>query len=373
MKTTPPSSTRPRRLHRTADGRLDAYSILQAAFPPPPRRQGVKATASVPPGRAARAVGTGGRPAVKKKQVAEEAAAIKKTGVEAPAEKATKEPEAPPEEGTADGNPPADAKTRKEVPAAGPPPPRTETAAATIKEQVEEAAAAVKKERVEEAAAVVKDMTMGANAAAPPSDRPPTGNTNNVDDTKIPAPVPAAAKAPDRPTTLGGDRPPRPQANGIPPDPANKYEAGAAHPPKPTTAPAPTGGAYLRPDEGVGPQRDKSRLSIAPAPPSVARPATSRTSGPTSGPTVKTKPGGQRGANRKLTSEVGEGGTMGGKWRLTSEVVKVGTIGGWNSVELANSEVVGLDEVVLQSRMRRAYARLSSLNLAPAITAGAAD
>ena len=60
---------------------------------------------------------------------------------------------------------------------------------------------------------------------------------------------------------------------------------------------------------------------------------------------------------------------MGGKRRLSSEVVEVGTMGGWNSEELASSEVVGLDKVVLQSRMRRAYARLSSLNLALAMAA----
>ena len=130
----------------------------------------------------------------------------------------------------------------------------------------------------------------------------------------------------------------------------------------PAPAPAPSGGALLRPDEVVGPQRDESRLSVAPAPPSVAPPAMSGPSGPSgskgkkksgeqewaSGPTVKKKPGGQSGGNRKLTSEVGEVGMM----------VAMG--GESSAEELASSEVVGLAEVVPRSRMRRAYARISS-------------
>ena len=280
---------------------------------------------------------------------------------EVPVLATTAPPPPPPTAAAAPQEEPVDVDKAKEEsePAAELPPPGTKIAAATIKNQVEEAAAAVKKTRVEEDAAAGK-KTVEARAAARPSDRPPEPQddrtrpvqaTKNGTNAAQPAPAPSGG-ANLRPEDVVGSPPPKP-------------------------APNPSGDAHLHPDGDARPQRDKSRLSAVPALPTITPPAMSGTSGPTSGPKeiksgerewasgpkVKEKPGRQRGDNRTMTSEVGKRGTMGGKRKRTSEVVKV------DSEEVASSEVVGPDEVVLQSRMQRAYARLSGLNPAPALSA----
>ena len=117
----------------------------------------------------------------------------------------------------------------------------------------------------------------------------------------------------------------------------------------------------------MGPLGDKTRLSAVPVLPRVAPPAISGTSEPSGltvkkkawgqneglDPTAKETPGGQIGGIRKPPSEVGEVGMMG----------LMGVRGLSADEELASSEVVGLAEVVPQSRMRRGYARRSSPTL----------